>query len=229
MIYTTAEEQRLVALSRPAAAARGTSPACAARATLRSISCGPRFVGTISVGRGPAAAAFPRRHHPMKGIDRILDVQRQVTRSAPDVPLVIAATATISRAVRWQSRPRTELGGLRGAIVPAAVPPGKALRSRSPKQCRWAGPSTSPIRSTPSRMCRRPVPASSRFRDLSRFVRHRARPWRRGCWLFRVIVPRRIHVREALVMFGAKIGERVLIRPRVRVTYPWNLTMDDYV
>ena len=32
-----------------------------------------------------------------------------------------------------------------------------------------------------------------------------------------------------LILFGAKIGKRVLIRPGVRVTYPWNLTMGDYV
>jgi len=31
------------------------------------------------------------------------------------------------------------------------------------------------------------------------------------------------------MLFGAKIGQRVLIRPGVRVTYPWNLTIGDYV
>ena len=35
--------------------------------------------------------------------------------------------------------------------------------------------------------------------------------------------------RLALILFGAKIGKRVLIRPGVRVTYPWNLTIGDYV
>ena len=35
--------------------------------------------------------------------------------------------------------------------------------------------------------------------------------------------------RFALILFGAKIGKRVLIRPGVRVTYPWNLTIGDYV
>lgn len=35
--------------------------------------------------------------------------------------------------------------------------------------------------------------------------------------------------RVAVVMFGVKIGKRVLIRLGVRVTHPWNLTMGDYV
>ena len=35
--------------------------------------------------------------------------------------------------------------------------------------------------------------------------------------------------RLALILFGAKIGKHVLIRPGVRVTYPWNLTIGDYV
>lgn len=35
--------------------------------------------------------------------------------------------------------------------------------------------------------------------------------------------------RQALILFGAKVGKRVLIRSGVRVTYPWNLTMGDYV
>ena len=32
-----------------------------------------------------------------------------------------------------------------------------------------------------------------------------------------------------LILFGAKIGKHVLIRPGVSVTYPWNLTIGDYV
>ena len=31
-----------------------------------------------------------------------------------------------------------------------------------------------------------------------------------------------------LRMFGAKIGEGVIIRPNVRITYPWKLTIGDY-
>lgn len=34
--------------------------------------------------------------------------------------------------------------------------------------------------------------------------------------------------RFLLRMFGAKIGQKVLIRPSVRVTYPWKLTIGDY-
>lgn len=34
--------------------------------------------------------------------------------------------------------------------------------------------------------------------------------------------------RFLLRLFGAKIGARVLIRPSVRITYPWKLTIDDY-
>jgi len=32
-----------------------------------------------------------------------------------------------------------------------------------------------------------------------------------------------------LRLFGAKIGRHVLIRPSVRITYPWKLTLGDYV
>jgi putative colanic acid biosynthesis acetyltransferase WcaF len=35
--------------------------------------------------------------------------------------------------------------------------------------------------------------------------------------------------RLALILFGAKIGKHVLIRPGVKVTYPWNLAIGDYV
>jgi len=31
-----------------------------------------------------------------------------------------------------------------------------------------------------------------------------------------------------LRIFGAKIGKNVIIRPSVRITYPWNLTIGDY-
>jgi putative colanic acid biosynthesis acetyltransferase WcaF len=77
-----------------------------------------------------------------------------------------------------------------------------------------------------------------RFQDLSRFggtARGRA-AWRAQLWwLFQTIFV--LHTpqymfgwrRLALVLFGAKIGKRVLIRPGVRVTYPWNLTIGDHV
>ena len=34
--------------------------------------------------------------------------------------------------------------------------------------------------------------------------------------------------RFLLRLFGAKIGEKVLLRPSVRVTYPWKLSIGDY-
>jgi len=34
--------------------------------------------------------------------------------------------------------------------------------------------------------------------------------------------------RFLLRLFGAKIGEGVLIRPTVRITYPWKIKIDDY-
>lgn len=77
-----------------------------------------------------------------------------------------------------------------------------------------------------------------RFQDLARFggtarggAAWRAQLW----WLFQAVfvlhTPQYMFAwrRFALVLFGAKIGKRVLIRPGVRVTYPWNLTMGDYV
>jgi putative colanic acid biosynthesis acetyltransferase WcaF len=33
--------------------------------------------------------------------------------------------------------------------------------------------------------------------------------------------------RQLLRMFGASVGERVLIRPTVKVTYPWKVTIED--
>lgn len=79
---------------------------------------------------------------------------------------------------------------------------------------------------------------ANRFQDLSRFggtARGKA-AWRAQLWwLFQAVfvlpTPQYMFAwrRLALVMFGAKIGKRVLIRPGVRVTYPWNLTMGDYV
>lgn len=77
-----------------------------------------------------------------------------------------------------------------------------------------------------------------RFQDLSRFegtARGRA-AWRAQLWwlfqaLFVLPTPQFMFSwrRFALTLFGAKIGKRVLIRPGVRVTYPWNLTMGDDV
>lgn len=34
--------------------------------------------------------------------------------------------------------------------------------------------------------------------------------------------------RTILRLFGAKIGKKVILRPSVKVTYPWNLTIGDY-
>jgi putative colanic acid biosynthesis acetyltransferase WcaF len=77
-----------------------------------------------------------------------------------------------------------------------------------------------------------------RYQDLSRFggtARGRA-AWRAQLWwlfeaLFVLPTPQYMFGwrRFALVLFGAKVGKRVLIRPGVRVTYPWNLTIGDYV
>lgn len=79
---------------------------------------------------------------------------------------------------------------------------------------------------------------ANRFQDLSRFAgtargreAWRAQLW----WLFQSLLvlptPQFMFAwrRFALVLFGAKIGKRVLIRPGVRVTYPWNVTIGDYV
>ncbi len=41
---------------------------------------------------------------------------------------------------------------------------------------------------------------------------HTAHRWR--CWLLR--------------LFGAKIGQQVMIRPTARITYPWNIEIGDY-
>jgi putative colanic acid biosynthesis acetyltransferase WcaF len=79
---------------------------------------------------------------------------------------------------------------------------------------------------------------AKRYQDLSRFggtARGRA-AWRAQLWwlfeaLFVLPTPQYLFGwrRFALILFGAKIGKRVLIRPGVRVTYPWNLTIGDYV
>jgi putative colanic acid biosynthesis acetyltransferase WcaF len=79
---------------------------------------------------------------------------------------------------------------------------------------------------------------ANRFQDLSRFggtARGRA-AWRAQLWwlfetLFVLPTPQYMFGwrRFALILFGAKIGKRVLIRPGVKVTYPWNLTIGDYV
>ena len=34
--------------------------------------------------------------------------------------------------------------------------------------------------------------------------------------------------RFLLRLFGAKIGKKVIIRPTVKILYPWNLSIDDY-
>jgi putative colanic acid biosynthesis acetyltransferase WcaF len=78
----------------------------------------------------------------------------------------------------------------------------------------------------------------NRYQDLSRFggtARGRA-AWRAQLWwLFETLFVRPTPQymfgwrRLALILFGAKIGNHVLIRPGVRVTYPWNLAIGDYV
>lgn len=78
----------------------------------------------------------------------------------------------------------------------------------------------------------------NRYQDLSRFTgtargyeAWRAQLW----WLFQsfFVLPTPQYLfawrRFALILFGAKIGKHVLIRPSVRVTYPWNVTIGDYV
>jgi len=77
-----------------------------------------------------------------------------------------------------------------------------------------------------------------RYQDLSLFggtARGRA-AWRAQLWwlfeaLFVLPTPQFLFGwrRFALILFGARIGQHVLIRPGVRVTYPWNLTIGDYV
>jgi putative colanic acid biosynthesis acetyltransferase WcaF len=79
----------------------------------------------------------------------------------------------------------------------------------------------------------------NQFQDLSRFrlpKESRGRPawfvqlW----WLFDVFLVRPMPQvcyawrRFALRLFGAKIGANVLIRPGVRVTFPWNVNIGDH-
>jgi putative colanic acid biosynthesis acetyltransferase WcaF len=67
-----------------------------------------------------------------------------------------------------------------------------------------------------------------------------ARSFRRGRgriieWLWYIVgelfvssvVPGSMHRRLALRLFGAAIGARVVIKPRVRVKFPWRLTIGD--
>jgi putative colanic acid biosynthesis acetyltransferase WcaF len=79
---------------------------------------------------------------------------------------------------------------------------------------------------------------ANRYQDLSRFTgtAHGRAAWRAQLWwlfetLFVLPTPQYMFGwrRLALILFGAKIGKHVLIRPGVRVTYPWNLTIGDYV
>jgi putative colanic acid biosynthesis acetyltransferase WcaF len=79
---------------------------------------------------------------------------------------------------------------------------------------------------------------AKQYQDLSRFggtARGRA-AWRAQLWwlfesLFVLPTPQYMFGwrRLALILFGSKIGSNVLIRPGVRVTYPWNLMIGDYV
>lgn len=59
---------------------------------------------------------------------------------------------------------------------------------------------------------------------LKRLVWYYVNEWFINCgWLF--VSP----VKVALLrLFGAKIGKCVMIKPRVNVKYPWNLTIGDY-
>src|SRR6266446_5801487 len=79
---------------------------------------------------------------------------------------------------------------------------------------------------------------ANRYQDLSRFggTAHGRAAWRAQLWwlfeaLFVLSTPQYMFGwrRLALILFGAKIGNHVLIRPGVRVTYPWNLTIGDHV
>jgi putative colanic acid biosynthesis acetyltransferase WcaF len=79
---------------------------------------------------------------------------------------------------------------------------------------------------------------ANQFQDLSRFggTARGGAAWRAQLWwlfetLFVLPTPQYMFGwrRLALMLFGAKIGKCVLIRPGVRVTYPWNVTIGDYV
>lgn len=80
--------------------------------------------------------------------------------------------------------------------------------------------------------------SANQFQDLSRFAgTARGREaWRAQLWwlfqsLFVLPTPQFLFAwrRFALILFGARIGKHVLIRPGVRVTYPWNVTIGDHV
>ena len=86
--------------------------------------------------------------------------------------------------------------------------------------------------------CRAVTVKARRFQDLARFggTARGGAAWRAQLWwlfqaLFVLPTPQYMFAwrRFALILFGAKIGSRVLIRPGVRVTYPWNLTIGDFV
>jgi putative colanic acid biosynthesis acetyltransferase WcaF len=79
----------------------------------------------------------------------------------------------------------------------------------------------------------------NKFQDLSQFrlpLGARGRPawFVQFWWLFDALfvrsTPQVLYSwrRFALRMFGAEIGHNVLIRPGVRVTFPWNITIGDY-
>jgi putative colanic acid biosynthesis acetyltransferase WcaF len=79
----------------------------------------------------------------------------------------------------------------------------------------------------------------NRYQDLSRFripdgARGRPAWFVQLWWTFEAVfvrpTPQVLYAwrRLALRLFGAKIGTRVLIRPGVRVTFPWNLVIGDY-
>jgi putative colanic acid biosynthesis acetyltransferase WcaF len=79
---------------------------------------------------------------------------------------------------------------------------------------------------------------SNKFQDLSKFrlpgaSRGRSAWFVQFWWLFDAVfvrpTPQALYFwrRFALRFFGAKIGSKVLIRPGVRITYPWNVVIGD--
>src|SRR5215472_11490622 len=78
-----------------------------------------------------------------------------------------------------------------------------------------------------------------KFQDLSRFrfpegIRERPGWFIQLWWLFEKLcvrpTPQMLYSwrRFAWRMFGAKVGHNVLIRPGVRLTFPWKVTIGDY-
>jgi putative colanic acid biosynthesis acetyltransferase WcaF len=91
-------------------------------------------------------------------------------------------------------------------------------------------------------LAREPVEAElprNEFQDLSRFrppegVRGRPAWFVQFWWLFEALfvrpTPQVLYSWRCFVwrLFGAKVGRNVLIRPGVRVTFPWKVVIGDY-